>query len=204
MYGPNGLDSLPESQARTGVKLLHPLKKHTFSRHTDTRCGPCSSVPRGPSRLPFPVSAQPVSQRRSVAPPTPKRARWGRPAHARRRARTQATIHVIAASLHVLCVLLSMPYLKMRVLFLSLSRSVRLPHRNQQTGSSRDSSGERPGVMLEPRLQPVCELESRLQPVCELESRLQPVRHDALLQCWWSKRLKKRGSEKFCLPGVVG
>jgi hypothetical protein len=42
----------------------------------------------------------------------------GRPAHARRRARTHATTHVIAASLRTLCMLLSMHRLKVRALFL--------------------------------------------------------------------------------------
>jgi hypothetical protein len=41
-------------------------------RHTDMRCGPRSSALRGSSRLPFPVSAQAVSLRRSMASPTPE------------------------------------------------------------------------------------------------------------------------------------
>jgi hypothetical protein len=119
VVNPAGAESDTQgSQMRPGVKPLHPLKNHTFSRHTDTRCGPRSSVPRGPSRLPFPVSAQPASLRRSVARPTRKRARWARPAHARWRARTHATTHVIAAFLRILCMLLSMHHLRVHVLFL--------------------------------------------------------------------------------------
>jgi hypothetical protein len=110
-----------KARARTCVAdRARPCRK---SACQDMRCGPRSSVRRGPgpSRLPFPVSAQAVSLRRSVAWLTRKRARGGRPAHAGRRALTHARMCVIAASPCVVCMLLIMHHPKMHVLLLHLS-----------------------------------------------------------------------------------